>query len=115
MIESLLDFLLEIKKQLDLSISRKSGDRVAPLDQADQDRDHCQEQQNVNESTQCVRADHAKQPENHQQNGYSPEHRHSFRGRSCVFLSSNSTQCTQAMWREVSSEVPSRGAISLYL
>jgi hypothetical protein len=37
---------------------------ASTLDQADQDCDHCQNQQNMNKSTQRVRADHAQQPEN---------------------------------------------------
>jgi hypothetical protein len=68
----------------------------------------------MNESTQCVRADHAQQPQDHQQNGYSPEHRYSFRGHLVLLAASNSRKCTQAKLRQVSSKGPSRGAISLY-
>ncbi len=55
----------------------KSERGTSTLDQADQNRNHGQDQQNVNESTKCVRADHAQQPEDQQQNSYSPEHWHS--------------------------------------
>jgi hypothetical protein len=37
--------------------------RAAALDQADQNGNYRQDKQNVNESTQRVRADHAQQPE----------------------------------------------------
>jgi hypothetical protein len=55
-------------------------DWASALDQADQNRNDCQDEQNVNESTQRVRADHAQQPKNQEHNGYSPQHRHSFPG-----------------------------------
>jgi hypothetical protein len=49
------------------------------LDQADQYSNDGQDQQDVNEPTQRVRANHAQQPEDQKQNGYSPKHWHSFR------------------------------------
>jgi hypothetical protein len=55
-----------------------SNYRASALDQADQNGNHCQDEQNMNKSTQRVRADHAQHPEDQQQNSYSPEHWHSF-------------------------------------
>jgi hypothetical protein len=57
--------------------------RASALDQADQNRNDSQDEQNVNESTQRVRADHAQEPKNQEHDGYSPQHRHSFPG-SCM-------------------------------
>jgi hypothetical protein len=58
---------------------RANLQRWAPaLDQTDQNRNHSEDEQDVNESAQRVRADHAQQPENQEQNGYSPEHWNSF-------------------------------------
>src|ERR1700676_504041 len=56
---------------------RRSERRTSSLDKADQNRNHGQDEKNVNEPTKCVRADHAQHPEDQQQNGYSPEHWHS--------------------------------------
>jgi hypothetical protein len=76
-------FGLGLQKQLlnvsDIASCRavKSDYWASALDQADQNCDHRQDEQEMNKSTQCVRTDHAQQPENQQQNGYSPEHRHS--------------------------------------
>jgi hypothetical protein len=56
------------------------NNRASALDQADQNRNDCQDKQNVNESTQRVRADHAQQPQNQEHDGYNPQHRHSFPG-----------------------------------
>jgi hypothetical protein len=46
-------------------IARRFGSEywASALDEANQDRDHGQDEQNVNESTQGVRADHTQQPE----------------------------------------------------
>jgi hypothetical protein len=51
-----------------------SDDGTSALDQADQNRHHSQNQQDVNKPTKRVRADHAQQPQDQQQNSYSPEH-----------------------------------------
>jgi len=48
--------------------------RAPTLDQAHQHCDHCQDKQNMDETAQRVRTDHAQKPKNQQQNGYSPEH-----------------------------------------
>jgi hypothetical protein len=60
------------------TIPYSSKRRASTLNEADQNCNHSQDEQNVNESTQCVRADHAQHPEDQQQNSYSPEHWHSF-------------------------------------
>src|SRR5712692_5782273 len=55
-----------------------SEHRATTLNEADQNRNHSQDEQNVDESTQGVRADHAQQPQDQQQDRYSPEHWLSF-------------------------------------
>jgi dTDP-4-dehydrorhamnose 3,5-epimerase-like enzyme len=52
--------------------------RTSALDQADQNGNYRQNQENVNKSTQRVRANHTQQPQDQKQNGYCPEHKNSF-------------------------------------
>jgi hypothetical protein len=59
-------------------VSLHSERWASALDQANQNRDYRQNQQNVDESTQGVGADHSQEPEDQQQHGDSPEHWHSF-------------------------------------
>jgi hypothetical protein len=47
-------------------LAKISEHRASALDEADQNRNHSQDEQNVNKSTQGVRANHAQQPEDQQ-------------------------------------------------
>jgi hypothetical protein len=49
--------------------------RSATLDQIDDQNDNRNNEQEMNESAQCVGADQSKQPEHKQDNKYCPEHR----------------------------------------
>jgi hypothetical protein len=51
-----------------------SSDWISPLDQAHEYRDHREDEQNVNESSQSVRTDHSQQPKDQEQGDDSPKH-----------------------------------------
>jgi hypothetical protein len=52
--------------------------RAAPLDDADENGDHRQDQKDVDETSQRVGADHPEQPQYQQQNSNRPKHCCSF-------------------------------------
>jgi hypothetical protein len=95
--------------------SSESDYGASALDQADQNRNHRQYEQNVNESSQRVRADHAQQPEDQEQNGYSPEHRHSFLGSFVLSSQPLPPECTEGIALQVSGKTSIRRATRLEL
>jgi hypothetical protein len=88
---------------------------ASALDDADQDRNHCHDEQNVNETTQGIRTDHAQQPEDQKQDGYSPEHWHSFPEAARALTNCSTVlKYMRTMSQRVSGKIPSAWATALY-
>src|ERR1700675_3438668 len=90
--------------------SANSEYRASALDQADQDCNHCQNQQHMNEPTQRVRADHTQQPENQKQHRNRPEHSHSPFVKLCT-CESTALEFTYTAALAVSSKASSEDSI----
>jgi hypothetical protein len=63
--------------------------RTSALDQADQNCDYRQYEQDVYETPERIRANHAQKPKNQEQNSDCPEHVILLSGKSRVSFSSN--------------------------